>query len=133
MYIFSEIRSPIIVGNEETDAISIVLSTLKHNLPSCGISQTDGSKFEKLFNFSYFIVYKNNISDKTKYNNGKWSVHVKAIDDKKNTSEIVARNVIIDPKSDIPTLNIINPNQRARIPGNLKLEKPLLKTTLKHL
>ncbi|MBR6200098.1 MAG: hypothetical protein IKQ61_07555 [Spirochaetales bacterium] len=62
-----------------------------------------------------------NISDKAKFTNGKWSVHVKARDNMNNVSDVVARNVIIDPKSDIPTLNIINPTPRMRVPGNLKI------------
>ena len=38
------------LSQEETEAISIVFSTLKHNFPSCGISKTFGSKLHKDFN-----------------------------------------------------------------------------------
>ena len=34
LYIFKNIRSPIIVGKVETLEITIILSTLKHNLPN---------------------------------------------------------------------------------------------------
>lgn len=62
-----------------------------------------------------------NISNKSKYGNGKWSVHVKARDDRENYSPEVGINIIIDPKSDIPFVNVINPTTNARIPGSLKI------------
>ncbi|HOV15225.1 MAG TPA: Ig-like domain-containing protein, partial [Spirochaetota bacterium] len=61
------------------------------------------------------------ITDRTKYQDGKWSITVKAINENKNESKEEATNIKIDPKSDIPTLNIINPVNDARIPGNLKV------------
>ena len=41
-----------IVGKVETLAITIILSTLKHNLPSCGTSETEGSSSDRVFNFA---------------------------------------------------------------------------------
>ena len=32
--------------------MTIILSTLKHNFPSCGTSETDGSSSDKVFNFA---------------------------------------------------------------------------------
>ncbi|HOF00321.1 MAG TPA: Ig-like domain-containing protein, partial [Spirochaetota bacterium] len=62
-----------------------------------------------------------NISNKSKYVNGKWSVHVKARDDRDNYSPEVGVNIIIDPKSDIPLVNVINPLPNAKVLGNLKI------------
>ena len=48
-YIFSEILSPLIVGNAEILAVSSQPSTLKFNFPSCGISYTLGSSPHSVF------------------------------------------------------------------------------------
>ena len=61
------------------------------------------------------------ISDTNKYKNGKWSITVKAVDTNGNESQESAINIKIDPNSDIPYLNIINPTKDARVPGNLKI------------
>jgi len=50
---------------------------------------------------------------------GTWSITVKAKDDMENYSREEAINIKIDPKSDIPILNVINPKPYARVPGNL--------------
>lgn len=50
---------------------------------------------------------------------GTWSISVIAKDDMNNTSKEESINIKIDPKSDIPLLNIINPKPNARVPGNL--------------
>ena len=65
--------------------------------------------------------YNYDISDKTKYKPGKWNISVKAIDNNKNESNEEVINIIIDPKSDIPSVNIINPVSKMRVPGNLRI------------
>jgi hypothetical protein len=69
------------------------------------------------FNWNYNF----DISDKKRYRPGKWNIVVKAVDNDKNESNEEAINVIIDPKSDIPSLNIINPVKNMRVPGNLRV------------
>ncbi|HOV15327.1 MAG TPA: Ig-like domain-containing protein, partial [Spirochaetota bacterium] len=50
---------------------------------------------------------------------GTWSITVISKDDMNNQSKEESINIKIDPKSDIPSLNIINPKPNARVPGNL--------------
>lgn len=50
---------------------------------------------------------------------GTWNLSVIAKDSMNNYSEPNEINIKIDPKSDIPYLNIINPKPNGRIPGNL--------------
>ncbi|OHD10411.1 MAG: hypothetical protein A2086_01215 [Spirochaetes bacterium GWD1_27_9] len=52
---------------------------------------------------------------------GTWSLTVVAKDDMNNTSPEEAINIKIDPNSDIPTLNVINPKVNGRIPSNLMI------------
>jgi len=59
------------------------------------------------------------ISEIQKKAAGTWSITVKAKDDMDNYSREEAINIKIDPKSDIPIVNVINPKENARIPGNL--------------
>jgi hypothetical protein len=61
------------------------------------------------------------ISNKSVYKPGKWNITVKAIDNDKNESKEEAINITIDPKIDIPYINIINPTPNMRVPGNLKI------------
>jgi hypothetical protein len=61
------------------------------------------------------------INNLAKYQPGKWSLHVKAEDDMGNVSDVESINIKIDPQSDIPTLNVINPVQMGRVPGNLRV------------
>ncbi len=61
------------------------------------------------------------ISDRTKYRDGKWSITVKAINENGNESKEEGINIKVNPKSDIPVLNVINPVNNARVPGNLKI------------
>jgi len=61
------------------------------------------------------------IADRKKFSPGTWSVTVKAKDNNENWSREEAINISIDPKSDIPSLYIINPTLNARVTGNLKI------------
>lgn len=61
------------------------------------------------------------ISNAAKYRRGKWHVTVKSRDNMSNYSEESSINVIIDPKSDIPTLTVINPVFNQRVASDLKI------------
>jgi len=61
------------------------------------------------------------IADRKKFVPGTWSITVKAKDDKDNWSKEEAINIFIEPKSDVPSLYIINPPLKARVSGNLKI------------
>ncbi len=50
---------------------------------------------------------------------GKWHISAVSKDNMENYSQIEAVNIDIDPKSDIPTLTVINPQPYARVPGDL--------------
>jgi hypothetical protein len=52
---------------------------------------------------------------------GKWHISVKAQDDMNNYSREEAININIDPKSDIPTLTVINPQANGRVTNNLRI------------
>ncbi len=52
---------------------------------------------------------------------GPWHIALTAIDNMRNTSFETAVNINIDPKSDIPTLTVINPLPNARVTGNLEI------------
>jgi len=61
------------------------------------------------------------ISDVEKVRQGTWSIHAKAKNNLDYWSDEVAINVKIDPKANIPTLNVINPRPNARVQGNLMI------------
>ena len=50
---------------------------------------------------------------------GTWNISVLAKDSMDNYSEENSINIKVDPKSDIPFLNVINPQPNSRVPGNL--------------
>lgn len=52
---------------------------------------------------------------------GTWHLSVIAKDSNNNQNKPVEMNIKIDPKSDIPTINVINPKPKSRVPGNLMI------------
>ena len=52
---------------------------------------------------------------------GTWHLSVIAKDSNNNQNKPVEINIKIDPKSDIPTINVINPKPKSRVPGNLMI------------
>lgn len=52
---------------------------------------------------------------------GTWHLSVIATDSNKNQNKPTEINIKIDPKSDIPTINVINPKSKSRVPGNLMI------------
>ncbi len=89
-----------------------VLAKLKEEIkkPFDGYVNVDG-----IYNWTKIF----DISEVEKTKPGTWSIAVKAKDTMDNWSEDAAINIKIDPKSDIPSLTVINPQQNARVPGNL--------------
>lgn len=74
--------------------------------------QADGTlNWEKTFD----------ISNSAKFRKGTYNLSLKVKDDKNNWSDVEAINIKIDPKSDIPTLTVINPTENARVPSNLRV------------
>lgn len=61
------------------------------------------------------------IKNDPKYKSGKWHIAVRAKDNQNNYSEIKKINIKIDPKSDIPTLSIINPTPMQRVTSTLRV------------
>ena len=52
---------------------------------------------------------------------GTWHLSVIAKDSNNNQNKPEEINIKIDPKSDIPTINVINPKPGSRVPGNLMI------------
>ncbi|HPO49822.1 MAG TPA: Ig-like domain-containing protein, partial [Spirochaetota bacterium] len=101
----SDLTNKVALHNKRIAAVDLEI-----NKKEDGFVTADGTiNWNKTFDIKKY--------EKSQY--GTWSVSVVAKDDMNNLSKEEAINIKIDPKSDIPILNIINPRLNARIPGNL--------------